>query len=126
MTRTEKLLFHQIHPAKLLTDFGTSFASSWLLWNERWLEAALVAFLPSMIVSAVLVRFVDLTRFPHTWLGDYVARRMTSRVVAQRIAGQLLAWCGAITHLTWLVPFGYFVIVLAWLDGLWEERTDLA
>jgi hypothetical protein len=120
------MLFHQIHRAKLLTDFGTSFASSWLLWEKHWVSAALVAFLPSMALSAMLVKFADLERLQHTWFGDYVARQMTSRVVWQRIAGQVLAWAGAVAHVSWLIPFGYFVIVLAWLDGLWTDRSRAA
>lgn len=50
MTRTQKLLYQQIHPLKLLTDFTTSFASSWLLWTRHWLEAGIVGLSPSVLV----------------------------------------------------------------------------
>jgi len=122
MTRDEKLLIHQIHPAKLLTDFGTSFASAWLLWNELWLPAVLVAFLPSMLITLVILQFADLERLQRSWFGHYVVRRMNRRVTTQRIVGQLVVWAAAIAHVPWLIPFGYFVIVLAWLDGLWADE----
>lgn len=130
MTSSEKVLYQQIHPAKLLTDFGTSFASAWLLWEARWAYAALVALLPSIAVTVALVRFADLERYRRTSLGGYVARHMPARAVGGRIAGQLLVWGGAAAHVPWLLPFGYFVIVLAWLNGLWapqaSERTSSA
>lgn len=124
MTRNEKVLFHQIHPTKLLTDFGTSFASTWLLWQGRWALALVVAFLPSMLVSAALMQLADLERLRRTWFGGYVVGHMQRRVVAQRIAGQFVVWLGAVLHVPWLIPFGYFVIMFAWLDGLWSRTEE--
>ena len=45
MTREEKLLYHQIHPLKLLTDWTAGFAALPLLWRHR-LRAALVVTVP--------------------------------------------------------------------------------
>lgn len=123
MTRQEKLLYQQIHPLKLLTDFGSSFASSWLLWEARWWEAAIVGLVPSIAVTAWIARFVELERYRRSWFGAYVAGHMPSKIVAQRIAGQLLVWAAAATHVVWVIPFGYFVIVLAWLNGLWDPHS---
>lgn len=126
MTSNEKLLYQQIHPVKLLTDFGTSFASAWLLWEAEWAWAAGVALLPSIVVTAWLVRFAELERYQHSFLGQYVQRHMPARIVRERIAGQLIVWIAAATHVPWLVPFGYFVIVLAWLNGLWAPLSAAA
>jgi hypothetical protein len=119
----DKLLYQQIHPAKLLTDFGTSFASTYLLWEHQWLYAGLVAFAPSIVVTVLLIRFADLERLRNTWFGAYVSKHMPGRIVAERSVGQLLAWAAAVMHVPWLVPFGYFVIVLAWLNGLWAPSA---
>lgn len=124
MTSRERMLYQQIHPLKLLTDFGTSFASTGLLWQGQWQYALVAAFLPSIAVTVWLMRFADLRRYRDTALGAYVARHMTTRIVAERIAGQLLVWAGAVTHVAWLLPFGYFVIVLAWLNGLWAPAPS--
>ena len=123
MTLKEAMLYHQIHPAKLLTDFGTSFASSWLLWDGRWAYALSVDFLPSLLLSAVLVRFAELESYRRTSLGSYIASYMTPKIVAARSAGQLIVWAGAAIHVAWLLPFGYFVILLAWLNGLWAPKA---
>jgi hypothetical protein len=122
MTLREKILYHQIHPAKLLTDCATSFASSWLLWEARWTEAGLVAFLPSITATLILLFFVQLERFRDTPLGHYVHRTMTRKIEAARLAGQVVVWGGAVAHILWIVPVGYFVIVLAWANGLWGSN----
>mgnify|MGYP003438850147 CR=1 FL=1 len=126
MTRQEKLLFQQIHPWKLWTDFGTSFASTWLLWEARWGSALIVALLPSIAITLWITRFVDLDPYRRSRLGAYLVGHMPPRIVAQRIVGQLLVWVGAASHVLWLVPFGYFVIVLAWLNGLWDPHPSTA
>jgi len=120
MRRSEKMLYHQIHPAKLLTDVGSSLASAWLVWESRWLEAALVGLLPSVVVTAFLVGCVNLERWRKTRLGNYVEGHMPRSAVMQRILGQIIVWAGAGLHVLWLVPFGYFVVVLAWVNGLWD------
>jgi hypothetical protein len=119
VTRAERLLYHQIHPAKLVTDVATSFASCWLLWQAEWATAAVVAFAPSIVASALLLWRADIERLRDTPLGRYVATFMTRRVEAVRLGGQALMWIGAGTHVPWLIPFGFMVIVFAWLGGLW-------
>jgi hypothetical protein len=127
MTRSEKYLYHQIHPTKLLTDFGTSFASTWLVWERQWALAAFVALVPSIAISIVLMGYTELEGYKDTPLGRYVRSYMTPRIVGARLCGQLLMWGGAAGRIPWLVPFGLFVIVLAWLNGLMSpvKRTHI-
>jgi hypothetical protein len=119
MTRAERLLYHQVHPLKLLTDVTSSFSSSWLLWQQRWAMAASVAFLPSIVVSALLLWRADLEPWAHTPIGRYVARFMTRKVEALRFCGQLLMWAGAALHVVWWLPLGMMIVVFAWLKGFW-------
>jgi hypothetical protein len=114
-----RFLYHQIHPAKLATDVATSFASCWLLWQAQWVIAAMVAFVPSLLVSALLLWRADIGRLQHTPFGRYIAAFMTRKVEAIRMAGQVVMWLGAATHIPWLLPFGFMVIVFAWLGGFW-------
>lgn len=124
MTSQERMLYQQVHPAKLLTDFGSSFASTWLLWQGQYVPAVIVGFLPSIAITVWLVRYCNLQNLRASWFGNYLTEHMPGRIVGARIAGQLLVWAGAIAHVPWLVPFGYFVILLAWLNGLWDLRPD--
>ena len=125
MTPREKSLYQQVHPVKLLVDVGSSLASTWLLWEARWISAAVVGFVPSVIVTLWLVAFADLERLRGSRLGAYVAQHMPGRIVALRGVGQLVVWAGAALHVAWLIPFGYFGIVLAWINGLWDPAPPL-
>ncbi|HEY4220975.1 MAG TPA: hypothetical protein VGO62_06525 [Myxococcota bacterium] len=118
MKIADRMLIHQVHPAKLLTDFATSFCSASLLWEQRWALAALVAFAPSFVVTALLVAFVDLEPWARTPIGRYVARFMTRKIEALRFAGQLVMWAGAVLHIAWLWPLGLMIVLYGWLCGL--------
>lgn len=126
MTRAEKILYHQIHPLKLLTDFSTSFASSWLLWEGQWGQAVVVAFVPSVVITALLLWRADLAPYQHTPLGRYIARFMTHRIEVVRMGGQIVMWLGAITHVPWLLPLGFVIVMYGWLNGLWAPSASAA
>jgi hypothetical protein len=124
MTLREKILYHQIHPAKLLIDCATSFASSYLLWEACWTQAGVIAFLPSLVVTLFLLVFGQLECLKDTVLGCYIQQFMTRRIEAARLMGQIVAWSGAIAHILWIVPVGYFIVALAWSNGLWAWKKD--
>jgi len=118
MTRADRFLYHQIHPVKLVTDFTTSFASTWLLWQARWVSAAVVAFAPSIAVSVLVLWRADVARLSRTPMGRYVATFMTRKVEGIRLAGQAVMWAGAAAHILWLIPSGFMIVVFAWMGGL--------
>ena len=35
MNLQEKMLYHQIHPAKLATDFGVTFSACYFFWRHQ-------------------------------------------------------------------------------------------
>ena len=119
MTRAQRLLYHQIHPLKLLTDVASSFASTWLLWEKQWILAAVVGLGPSLVVTALLLWLADLEPLARTPMGAYVARFMTRKVEALRFSGQIVMWAGAAAHVVWLLPLGFMIVVFGWLRGLW-------
>jgi len=43
MTLQEKVLYHQIHPLKLITDWGTGLAALYLFWQHALFGALLLA-----------------------------------------------------------------------------------
>jgi hypothetical protein len=58
----DKALYHQIHPAKLLTDWATAFVAAYLLWEHALVAGLIVGFIPSVVASALVIRFADLER----------------------------------------------------------------
>jgi hypothetical protein len=60
MDQKEKMLYHQIHPLKLLVDWGTMPVSLLLFWKHKPALALLVGFLPSIVATALMMRYADL------------------------------------------------------------------
>ncbi|MEU6582411.1 hypothetical protein [Nocardia sp. NPDC046763] len=71
----EAYLLHQVHPAKLATDITAGIASMGLMWQRRVATALVVAHVPAVLASALLVRR-DLTSLRRTRRGRYVLAHM--------------------------------------------------
>jgi hypothetical protein len=95
MTREEKILYHQIHPLKLLTDSTVGFAALPLLWRHRLREALLVMFVPAILVSVLIIRYADLGQYKQSPFGRYVGQYMTKEMQAVHSAGYLIMVLGA-------------------------------
>jgi hypothetical protein len=123
MTLREKVLYHQIHPAKLATDILAGLASLYFFWNHQlWLGLA-VHLVPPIVASALLTRFADLEPLRASPLGQYVGRYMTRTVEGVRLLGDLIMVVGAWMHLWWLIPLGVAVVAAAWLSGRLSQPT---
>jgi hypothetical protein len=118
MQFAERVLYHQIHPLKLFTDWSTAFIAAALLWNHRFGEAMVVGFVPSIVVTTVLLRWADLERYRASPFGRYVSGFMTRRVEAARFAGLLPLWLGAWYRSPIAMIAGVVWIVGCWLWGL--------
>jgi hypothetical protein len=120
----EKVLYHQIHPAKLATDIGASLVSTYLIWRRRFAWAMLAAFVPAVLASSLVIRYADLERRKHSPFGRYMQRYMDRRVLdAWRFFGQVLMWVGAWYRVGKLIPIGLAIAVAAWVSGLWRKPT---
>jgi hypothetical protein len=113
----DRLLYHQIHPLKLLTDGIAGFAGLYPLWRHELVLALAIIAIPPAIVSFALVRFVDLDGYRRSAFGRYLARYMTPLTQAVRFLGYVLMAAGAWFHLWYAIPTGLLVILLAWLRG---------
>lgn len=125
LTRDQRVLLHQVHPAKLAVDIGTSVVSNVLLWRHR-LAAGLVVRYASPVVGSVLVlRFADLERLARSRAGQYVLQHMPPAMVALRLAGDTLMAVGAWKHRPVWLAVGLVLVVLGWSDGILRGvRTD--
>jgi hypothetical protein len=117
MTRKEKVLYHQIHPLKLLTDCTVGFAALPLLWRHRLRAALLVMFVPPILASIVIIKYVDLEPYKRSPFGRYVERYMTKEMQAVRLAGALIMALGAWHRRPWFIPSGLLVVLFGWLRG---------
>jgi len=118
MTPREKSIYHQIHPAKLFIDWSTGLIALYPFWQHLLVMALLIAFVPSILASLIILRFVDLEPYKQTAFGRYVHRYMTRPLEATRFAGYALMALGAWIHAVWVIFVGFLIILLAWLRGI--------
>ena len=120
----EKVLYHQIHPAKLAADIGGSLLSTYLMWRHKLVAGLLSAFVPATVASVLVIRYADLEKRKRSPLGRYVGRYMNRRVEAWRFFGQVVVWGGAWYRAGWLLPIGLGIVVAAWASGAWRKPED--
>jgi hypothetical protein len=118
MTLQEKILYHQIHPLKLIADIGCEPISLYFFWQRDLLLGLATHFAPPVAASLWLIRYADLETYKTSAGGAFLRRHMTRAVEAIRLAGDLLLMVGAWMHRPWMIAFGLAVIVLAWGSGL--------
>jgi len=118
MNAAEKIAYHQLHPLKLATDVASGLAATWLFWLHAVVPALALSLPPSIVASALVMRFADLERIKQSRAGRYVGAMMTRTVEAERLTGQAVMWVGAWQHQPLTIGLGALVIVLAWLVGV--------
>ena len=120
----EKVLYHQIHPAKLAADVGGSLASTYLMWCRRFVAAMLAAFVPAVVASVLVIRYADVEKRKHSPFGRYIGRYMDRRVEAWRFFGQVVIWVGSWHGVGKLVPIVWAIVVAAWTSGIWRKPSN--
>jgi len=125
MTTYEKYLYHQVHPLKLLTDWGSGVAALYFFWKQELLLAVLVAVVPSLVISGVLIRFASLEHYATSKRGQYIKTHMTRARELLRLAGYVVMAFAAWYHLPWMILSGLLLILLAWF-AVTPTTTTLA
>ncbi len=126
MDMQEKALYHQIHPIKLMADWLPAPASIYLLWTRQPLKSLAIAVLPGVVVSFLMVNFVDLEPYKNSTVGRYINVYMTPSMQALRLAGQIVIWCGAWQRKPSVMLGGFAMIVYGWANGLLFPRKPSA
>ncbi|WP_295793988.1 hypothetical protein [Mucilaginibacter sp.] len=124
MNLKEKLLYQQIHPFKLIVDFGTGFYTTYLMWQHQLCTFAILFLLPSIIATLILIRFADLEQLKKTRFGKYVEMHMTKKLEALRFSGQIMMWAAAWYHLPLPITIGFLTILLGWAMGLFSSTLS--
>ena len=126
MKLRQRLLHLQVHPLKLVTDWVSAMAAAALLWQHALAYGAVVAALPSMLVSMVLFWRADANTFVQTALGRYMLANNTPAMEGVRFCGMLVLWAGAWLNWWWLLWAGLVVVAGGWLAGMWPRRSTAA
>jgi hypothetical protein len=124
MTRSEAVLYHQIHPAKLATDIVGAVVSLVLLWQHELAIGLAVMIVPSVVATGLVMRFADLERLKESPFGRYVGRWMTPAMQAVRVAGLVISSVAAWRHAPVWIAVGLAVTLAGWLRGALVPARD--
>jgi hypothetical protein len=114
----DKQKYQEIHPVKLATDISAAALSMYLFWQHALISGILVAIVPSVIVTIVIVKWAPLEKYRHSAFGRYVDRYMTSAMRLLRLGGFIVMVIGAWYHVVVLIPLGLGIVLLGWLRGM--------
>jgi hypothetical protein len=123
LTLKERILFHQVHPAKLATDIAAAAVSLYFLWQHQLVVGLAIHFIPPPIASAAVLHFANLEPYKASAIGAYLARYMTPTAQATRLAGDLITVVAAWYQSPEGIVLGLVIIVAAWAYGLIERLT---
>ncbi len=118
MTRQEKFLYHQIHPAKLATDWATGILALYFFWRHNLVVGLMVGVVPSVLASYLVVRLANLERLRKSRFGRYIGKYMNQPMQLLRIAGYVIMALGAWWHVGYIIGVGFVVVLGAWLRGV--------
>lgn len=121
MNRRDGLTYHQIHPAKLATDWAFGLVSLIPFWNHQLLLGLILACIPSAIASHMLISYVDLNRYKYSAFGHYMSAHMNGWLQTVRLGGFFLMTLGAWQHDVLIIALGLALILLAWLNGIFAR-----
>lgn len=124
MTLQEKVLYHQIHPAKVAVDISASIVSGYLVWQHQALLGIVIAFAMAIVGSLLVMRFCDLEWLADSRLGRYVAWHMTKPIEVWRMGGQIVMWLGCWYHQWASILLGALLVIAAWMFGLVRRRPE--
>jgi hypothetical protein len=123
MRLREKILYHQIHPAKLSVDILAAIVSLYFLWQHQLLLGLVIHFGPPVVASALLVRFGHFDAQKNSAFGGYVAQHMTRTVEVVRLAGDILMIFGAWYRAPAVIATGLLIVLAAWASGPLRRRS---
>ncbi|MDE3057835.1 MAG: hypothetical protein KGJ59_07755 [Bacteroidota bacterium] len=118
MIPKDKTLYHQIHPFKLFVDFSTGFLAVYFFWLHDVVTGLIVAFVPSLVISFIMIWTMDFTKQKNSPLGKYVARFMTRQKENLRLVGFLVMLAGGWYQSWGIIIIGFAVVLYSWTYGL--------
>jgi hypothetical protein len=121
LTLAERALYHQIHPAKLFADIAAALIGIDLFWRHELAPGFIIAVLPPVLVSTVLVREAALERYRSSAMGAYLRRFMPPWVQAVRLFGVAFAFYASWHHVPAGIYGGLALVAVCWANGLLRD-----
>ena len=118
LTFRERVLYHQIHPAKVFADTSTALVAIDLFWRHALAPGLIIALLPPILVSAVLVNEVNFETYRSSPMGAYLRRFMPPWVQAVRLFGVGVAFYAAWFQFEAGVMGGLALVAICWANGI--------
>ncbi|MDP1676375.1 MAG: hypothetical protein Q8L88_05860 [Bacteroidota bacterium] len=122
MTLLEKNLYQQIHPVRLITDWSSGLYACYLFWNQLLIEGLVAAFIPSLIVSLVILRFTDLEKLKNSKFGRYYKRIYNKTVDFTRFGGFVVMAAGSWSQSIQIAGVGLIIIIGTWTYGMFQTN----
>ncbi|MGO8957203.1 MAG: hypothetical protein ACLQFR_07530 [Streptosporangiaceae bacterium] len=119
MQLAERVLVHQVHPAKICADITASVISDVLLWKAKPRAAIAVRIVLPLASSAAVLTLADIDQLAGTRQGQYVLRHMPSAAQAVRLAGDAVMGFGARRRSPALLLLGAAIITAGWSHAAW-------
>jgi hypothetical protein len=123
LTLRERLLYHQIHPAKVFADVASALIAIDLFWRHALGPGLVIALAPPILVSAVLMSEADLSRLRASPMGAYLRRFMPPAAQALRLFGAGVAFYAAWYHVPAGVLGGVALVAVCWANGIIPRRA---
>lgn len=123
MNLIEKNLYQQIHPLRLATDWLSGFASCYLFWQQEIAGGLIVAFIPSLFASLIVMRFVDLEKTKNSAFGRYYKRTYKKSHDTIRLAGFAIMAIGSFNRSLPAAAVGLVIIIASWMIGFFPKKS---
>lgn len=123
MTLGDRVLYHQIHPAKVFTDVATALIAIDLFWRHELVPGLVIALGPPLLVSWALLMEVDLERYRRSAMGAYLRRFMPPWVQAIRVFGIALAFYASWYQVPAGIVGGLAIVSACWANGVVRVAT---
>jgi len=118
MNQADRVLYHQVHPAKLAADIGSTVVAIPLLWTgDLWLGLAVALGVP-IVASAIVLRSSAVEQIARRPIAAYLRRSMTPPMQAIRLVLGLAVLAGAWWHWPALSGGSIVGVALVWANGL--------
>jgi hypothetical protein len=108
----------------MLTDVTSAFTAVYLLWEHNLVAGVCIAFIPSTLLSMVLIAKVDLEKYKNSAFGVYIRKHMSSKALDWlRFGGLMVMMLGGWNRWIWLAAIGLCIVLFVWMRGLLPQRS---